>query len=141
MGVIGVQGVIGYTNAVSEHYAVVMPLINPNVKLFVQHETEMATGELFWDPEVNDWSTASIKDVVSSANIEVGDLFVTYGGAQIFPQGIPVGRIIEMEDLPGQDYKRIVIKLSEDFGRLHNGTVVTNKFAAEQEQLEKSMAE
>ncbi|MFT7157165.1 MAG: rod shape-determining protein MreC [Parvicella sp.] len=141
MGVIGVNGVIGYTQGVSEHYAVVIPLINPKAKLFVQHETEKATGELFWDPTVNDWSTASIKDVVSSANMEIGDLFVTFGGAQIFPQGIPVGRIIEMENLPGQDYKNIVIELSEDFGRLHNGIVVTNKFAAEQDELEKSIIE
>lgn len=47
--------------------------------------------------------------LTNSADIEVGDLLVSSGLGEVFPAGYPVGRIVQIQNQPGQPFAEITV--------------------------------
>ena len=140
MGVIGTKGVIGVVVASNNTFSTVTPIINSNFVLPVRHANSKTFGRLKWESD-DSFMTATVLDMPSSVTIDIGDLIETRGSAGIFPEGVPVGKVIEVEPVPGQTYQKIRIGLMEDFSSVYDVTLVKNIKKLEQLELEEKTME
>jgi rod shape-determining protein MreC len=138
MAVIGQKGVIGYTIAISESYAVVMPIINENFKLSVTHVNSNSFGLINWFPE-DGYQNASVIDIPISVPVALGDSLVTRGSDAMFPKGILVGIVISVDNETGESFQQVKIKLAEDFSIINKVKVVNYIKQQEIFQLENSI--
>ena len=55
--------------------------------------------------------------------------------ANDFPEGVPVGYVVEAEPLSGSGFYKVKIRLATDFNKLDHVYVINNRFREEQEEL------
>lgn len=134
MAVIGTQGVVGKTVAVSSSYATVKPIINQNFQMTARHKGSKKFGKLIWENDY--YYSATVIDVPSSVTIEIGDVFETRGDDGLFPEGVVIGKVTEVIPIEGETYQNVKLKLIEDFGSLYNVSVIKNHKSKEQLELE-----
>ncbi len=136
MGVVSGMGVVGVVLQVSDHYAIVLPVINSRSRVSCTIRRRGYFGVLRWyggDPSV-----AYVEDIPRHAHFRRGDWVETNGYSSIFPPGVPVGKIVEVyNSRDGMSY-RLKVWLANDFGSLRDVNVVTDKGAAERVQLLKA---
>jgi len=134
MGVVGMNGLVGIVRDVSPHFALVTSVLGNEFRTSVQLKNTGHFGLLAWD--TSDPATASLTDVANHVPVAPGDTVVTRGGDGIFPTGMPVGTVTEVEDDPGSNYHDIKIHLSEDLTRTAYVHVVTDLLKAERDTLQ-----
>jgi rod shape-determining protein MreC len=135
MAVIGNNGVIGYTIAVSEHYAVVIPVVNELFKLPVTHNLSSSFGLVSWTQQ-DTYQTATVIDIPISISVNVGDTIFTRGSDGMFPPGILVGTIIKVDNETGQSFQMLTIRLAENFDVLKKVKIVEFIHQQELQELE-----
>lgn len=133
LGVADQNGVIGIVSKVSEHYALVISLLNPKLRLSVMIKNNESFGSLVWDG--NDYRYAILEDLPRSVKFELGDTIVTTGYTTSFPKNVPVGRVAESYD-EGGSFLRLRIELFTDFNRINDVHVIVNDHQDEQLSLE-----
>ncbi|MBA3901309.1 MAG: rod shape-determining protein MreC, partial [Bacteroidetes bacterium] len=70
------------------------------------------------------------------AKLNIGDTIVTSGASTIFPDGIMIGTIAEYKLKDGDNFFKIDINISTDFGKLGYVYVIKNLMSQEQLDLE-----
>ncbi len=119
MGVLSPQGVVGVVVSVAAHYSVVLPLINPSMKLSCKLKNTGYFAYLQWNKQgVN---KAYLIDFPSYVPLSVGDSIVTSGFSTIFPEGILVGCVAQEEGNPNlrlDNHSQISIEISTSFESL-----------------------
>ncbi len=137
MGVFADDGVIGIVYMVSQHYSIVVPLLNSKSRLscIVNGDKNFAT--LQW--EGGDTEHSYLVDLQRYSKITEGDTVVTSGYSSIFPGNIPVGRIEKIEDSADGMYHRAKVKLFTDFTSISKVFLVGNEKSKEQKELEKKV--
>jgi rod shape-determining protein MreC len=140
MGVIGTKGIVGVTIASNGSFSTVTPVINANFVLPIRHANSMTFGRVVWE-EADSYLTATVIDIPSSVAVDIGDVIETRGSAGMFPEGVPVGKVLSVEPVSGQTYQIIQIGLVEDFSAVYNVTVVKNIKKFDQQDLEKQTME
>lgn len=124
MGVACGLGVVGVVYMVSEHYSVVIPVLNTKSNISVAIKKRGYYGHLSWAGGASD--IAYVTDVPRHAHFRLGDLIITSGYSSIFPPGIMVGKILHVfNSADGLSY-RVQIRLSTDFGNLRDVCVIDN---------------
>ncbi len=137
MGVACGNGVVGIVHLVSDHYAVVIPVLNTkNSRISCSIRNRGYFGYLHWyggDPCV-----AFVEDVPRHAKFKLGDWIETSGFSSIFPSGVLVGQIEQAyNSRDGLSYK-LKVKLSTDFGNVRDVCVISDKSIAERVALQKA---
>ena len=133
MGVVSGNGVVGIVYMVSKHYSVVMPVINSHSRVSCSIRGRGYFGYLHWTGGAS--NIAYVEDIPRHAHFKRGDWVETSGYSSIFPQGVIVGKILEVyNSRDGLSY-RLKVLLSTDFGRLRNVCVVNDKTIVEQATL------
>lgn len=133
MGVIGVEGVVGVVFKCTEHYSLVMPLVNGNSRLSCKLLRGGQIGYLQWHGA--DARYATLHDLPRYSNVEVGDTIVTSSSSSFFPEGIMVGLV---EDLyPSSDGSCVSLKvaLSTEFANLEHAFILQKMDADELKAL------
>lgn len=137
-GVISKDGVVGVVATVSDHYALVIPILNPAFAVSCKIKRNGYIGSLQWDGL--DYRYAQLTDIARHIEVKEGDTIVTSGVSDLFVADIPVG-VIEKDELNESDaYHQIKVALAVDFRRLTNVCVVQNQDREEIEQLEEQSA-
>lgn len=137
-GVISKDGVVGVVATVSDHYALVIPILNPAFAVSCKIKRNGYIGSLQWDGL--DYRYAQLTDIARHIEVKEGDTIVTSGVSDLFVADIPVG-VIEKDELNESDaYHHIKVALAVDFRRLTNVCVVQNQDREEIEQLEEQSA-
>lgn len=137
-GVISKDGVVGVVATVSDHYALVIPILNPAFAVSCKIKRNGYIGSLQWDGL--DYRYAQLTDIARHIEVKEGDTIVTSGVSDLFAADIPVG-VIEKDELNESDaYHQIKVALAVDFRRLTNVCVVQNQDREEIEQLEEQSA-
>ncbi len=134
MGVIGMNGLVGIVRDVSPHFALVTSVLGNEFRTSIQLKRTGHYGLLSW--ESDDPRTASMIDVANHVPIVVGDTVVTRGSDGIFPPGIMVGTVVEVNDDPGSNFHDIHIHLSEDLTRTAYVHVVIDLLKSERDSLQ-----
>lgn len=124
MGVACGTGVVGVVYMASDHYSIVLPVINVNSNISVMIRKRGYFGFLHWKGTPSD--IAYVDDVPRHARFAIGDYVVTNGYSSIFPPGIMVGKILHVfNSSDGLSY-RVQLRLSTDFGKLRHVCVIDN---------------
>ena len=129
MGVACGNGVVGVVYLVSDHYSVVIPVLNASSsRISCAIRNRGSFGYLHWyggDPSV-----AYVEDVPRHAKFKLGEWVVTSGFSSIFPSGVSVGKIEQAyNSRDGLSYK-LKIRLSTDFTNLRDVVVISDKSTA-----------
>ena len=124
MGVACGMGIVGVVYMASDHYSIVIPVINKNSNICVTIKKRGYFGFLHWKGGPAD--IAYIDDVPRHAKFALGDYVVTNGYSSIFPPGIMVGKILHVfNSSDGLSY-RVQLRLATDFGNLRHVCVIDN---------------
>lgn len=137
MGVACGNGVVGVVYLVSEHYSVVIPVLNTQMsRISCAIRDRNYFGYLNWDGR--DPSVAFVEDIPRHAHFKRGEWVVTSGYSSIFPSGVMVGRIEKVfNSADGLSYK-LQVRLSTDFGCLRDVCVISDQSFSERIWLQEA---
>ena len=133
MGVACGQGVVGVTYLVSDHYAVVMPVLNTASRISCAIRGHNYFGVLRWNGK--DAGVAYLEDIPRHARFKRGDWVETNGYSSIFPPGVLVGKIETVYNSDDGLSYRVKVRLSTDFGHLRDVVVVNDPSIVERTRL------
>lgn len=133
MGVACGNGVVGVVYLASEHYSVVIPVLNSRSNISVAIRQRGYYGYLHWDGK--DRNMAYVDDVPRHARFKLGDIVETSGYSAIFPSGIIVGQIQHVYNSSDGLSYRVQVKLTTDFGSLRDVCVIDNTIMKERIDL------
>lgn len=134
MAAISAHGAVGKVKSVSDHYAVLISLLNIDEHVSSVIKRTQNFGTVQWDG--GNARFADLLYIPRHVKPLVGDTIVTSGYNAVFPQGVLVGIIREVklkEEAPFYDLK---IELAQDFTKLSFVEIVKSNLKAEKDSLE-----
>lgn len=134
MGVITSNGIVGIVLNVSEHFATVQSLLHSETRVSAALEDSGAFGSLMWGDNY-DAQLGILKDIPNHVKVREGERVFT-SGFSLFPQGIPVGNVIQTGIAGGDSFLDIRVKLSTQFHNLKQVYIVVDILTDEKEMLE-----
>lgn len=134
MGVVDQDGVVGIIRAVSDRFAVAIPLINNAFIVSCRFQRTDHLASLRWDGVDNRF--AQLEDIARHVDVKQGDTLVTSGLSDAFPEGVRVGVVEEATLGENDQYYHIKVRLAADFRRLGYVQIIQNEARAEQRRLE-----
>ncbi|MCB0488995.1 MAG: rod shape-determining protein MreC [Cyclobacteriaceae bacterium] len=134
MAVISPAGVVGKVKSVSEHYAVLISLLNTDEYTSAMIKRTNHFGSVNWDGK--DPLYSQLNFIPRHADPAVGDSVVTSGFNAVFPEGIPVGVVSEVKLGPEAQFYEITVRLAQDFTKLAFVEIVRSNLKAEKDSLE-----
>ena len=137
MGVACGNGIVGVVYLASDHYSVVIPVLNTtSSRLSCSIRGRGYFGYLHWyggDPTV-----AYLEDIPRHARFNRGEWVETSGYSSIFPPGVLVGKMETVyNSRDGLSY-RVKIRLATDFANLRDVLVICDRNSAERVRLMKA---
>ena len=134
MGVACGNGIVGVVYLTSDHYAVVIPVLNTSAsRISCSIRGRGYFGYLKWYGE--DPAVAYLEDVPRHARFKRGDWVETSGYSAIFPHGVLVGRIETIFNSPDGLSYRLKVRLTTDFSCLRDVCVISDHSIAERSRL------
>lgn len=133
MGVACGNGIVGIVFMTSEHYSIVIPVLNSQSNISCTIKGRGYFGYLHW--KGGDASMAYVDDVPRHARFKLYDTIVTSGYSSVFPPGMLVGKILHVYNSSDGLSYRLKIKLSTDFASLRDVCVIDNSVMNERLEL------
>jgi rod shape-determining protein MreC len=133
MGVACGNGVVGIVFMTSEHYSIVIPVLNSQSNISCTIKGRGYFGYLHW--KGGDASMAYVDDVPRHARFKLYDTIVTSGYSSVLPPGLLVGKVRHVYNSPDGVSYRLKIKLATDFGSLRDVCVIDNSVMNERLEL------
>lgn len=133
MGVINGDGIVGRVKAVSNHYATIFSLLHTDMRISSALQPSGAFGSVRWigkDPD-----EATLMYIPRHVKVEPGDTVNTSGYNSLFPQGVMVGTVRDIQLQPNSAFYDIQVDLSTDFSTLAYVYVVRNNLQNELDSL------
>lgn len=134
MGVADHNGIVGIVERVSEHYAVVLPILNTKLRISCKVKGSNYFGSMIWDGE--NPHIAILEELPRHVDFVVGDTIVTSGYSTVFPEGLMVGTIYEYKKSRNDDFYSLKVRLTTDYSSLRYVRVINNALQKEQLTLE-----
>ncbi|MFA5301464.1 MAG: rod shape-determining protein MreC [Bacteroidales bacterium] len=138
MGVISSRGIVGVVSHVSDHYALVISLLNTQQHFTAELKKSGTFGTLRWDGV--DYRRVFLSEIPQHIEISVGDTVVSSVFSLVFPPGIPLG-YVKSGSLKRGTFLELEVELFEDFKSLHYVNVVSRYGAMEIRQLIENLQE
>lgn len=129
MGVVGIDGVVGVVYKCTEHYSLVLPLLNSNSSISCKVLGSDYFGYLQWYG--GDARYAMLHDLPRYADVRVGDTIVTSGSSSFFPEGVMVGVVEEVSPSSDDLYVTLMVRLKTQFAKLEHVFVIRKMDADE----------
>ncbi len=133
MGVISYDGVVGVVRSVSNHFSVIIPVINPKFRLGAKLKNSENFGSIMWDG--NNADVAQLREIPKHEIFVVGDTVIT-GFSRIFPEGIIIGYNKEMGTSMDDNFNTFNISLATNFHTLQHVLIIDDKYHTERTTLE-----
>lgn len=133
MGVACGNGIVGVVFMAGSHYSIIMPVLNVKTRISCSIRNRGYFGYLKWYGGTSD--IAYVEDIPRHARFKRGDWVETSGYSAIFPQGVLVGKIIEIYNSKDGLSYRLKVHLSTDFGNLRDVVVISDQKIAERAQM------
>jgi len=134
MGVVSIYGVVGIISTVSDHFSVIIPILNPKSKISCKLYKGNYYGSLSWDGR--DVQYANLEELPLHSEFQAGDTVVTSGYSTVFPAGVIVGTIAAHDNTSTQNFFSLKIKLATDFRGLKVVRVLKSDFRQERVVVE-----
>lgn len=134
MGVISGDGIVGIVKDVSDHFCSVISFLHKDSRISARIKKNGYIGSMVWGGY--DENIGTLRDIAKHVKVNKGDTIVTSSFSAIFPEGILIGIVTEVNPETGDNFQDIKVKLTTPFGKLTYVYIVTNLFKEEQEALE-----
>ncbi len=135
MGVVDQNGVVGIVNVVGKNTARIISILNPNLRISCKIKGGENFGSLIWDGKTPE--EAILEELPRHAQYNIGDTIITSGYSVVFPEGIPVGTIIDKMKDANDNFFSLRVKLLTDFSRLSTVRIISNNMKDEIIEVEK----
>ncbi|RHJ92475.1 rod shape-determining protein MreC [Parabacteroides bouchesdurhonensis] len=135
MGVVSERGVVGIVSTVSDHFAVVIPLLNPKFRLSCKVLGSSYFGSLSWNGRNAQY--ANLDELPRHVVFDKGDTIVTSGYSAVFPAGIIVGVVSDFRKQHDDNFYSLEVKLATNFRTLNDVRIIKNYRQAEQLDVER----
>jgi rod shape-determining protein MreC len=135
MAAINNDGAVGKVKSVSKNYAVLISLLNVDEQISCVIKRTNHFGSVRWDGLHMRYS--NLLFIPRHAIPMVGDSVVTSGYNAVFPEGVLVGIIREVNLKEETNFWDIRIELSQDFGKLSFVEVIKSRLKNEKDSLER----
>lgn len=122
MGVVSGNGIVGIISSVSENYSVVMSVLNSKSSISCRLRGSNYFGYLHW--QGGDVLYAQLDDVPRHADFEVGDSVETSGYSNVFPSGILVGTVEQINDSKDGLSYQLIVRLVSDLANIRDVAVI-----------------
>lgn len=134
MAVISAAGIVGKVKSVSDHFAVVTSMLNTDehVSSVLKRTGNFGTSQ--WDGI--DPQFVKLHYVPRHVKPEIGDSVVTSGYNAVFPEGILIGIVRQVDLKKEAQFYDIRVELAQDFGKLAYVKVVKSELKHELDSLE-----
>lgn len=139
MGVVCSQGVVGIVYMTSQHYSIVMPLLNEQCKISCRLRHSEYFGSLIWKHGYT--NVAYVTNIPRHVKVEQRDIVETNGYSDIFPPGLPIGRVHRKDDSEDGMSYLLRVKLFTNFTTLREVSVIANYRSEERLLLEEQAAD
>ncbi len=123
-GVVTEDGVIGIVHSVTSDYARVMSCLHRESRISAKLDGQDYNGYVIWRPY--DHRFARLMGIPKNARVSVGTKLVT-GNSIIFPEGHPVGEVVDVNLEAGSNFYDIKISLSADMSAIQAVYVCRHK--------------
>lgn len=124
MGVVDQNGIVGIVNVAGPHTARIISLLNSDLRLSCKVKGSDAFGSLVWDGRSP--RRAVLEELPRHVEFAPGDTIITSGFSDVFPEGIPVGTVIEQMRDADDNFYSLRIELLTDFATLSTVRVIRN---------------
>lgn len=133
MGVVDQSGVVGIVNVAGDHMARVISLLNETQHFSVKLKNTPFIGSLSW--KGSDPSIGYVEEMPRHIVYHIGDTIVTSGYSTSFPEGIPVGVILNRTRGADDSFFSFKVKLLPDFKALSTVRVIKDIYKSEIDSL------
>ena len=135
-GVITNNGVAGIVRKVGKRYSVAMSVLHRQTRISAKVKGLDFPGSLVWNTEEKKTRLFTLLDIPKHADVSVGDTVLTSGFSSIFPEGVMLGTIENIDLKPGNHAFEIGVTSKLDMANIQYVYIVKNLFKKEQEILE-----
>lgn len=139
MGVVADNKVVGMVSAVSDHYAIVLPLINTGMQISAKFKRGEQLGRITWDGNLS--NRVTLDEIPSHVKAHVGDSIVTSGHSETFPENILIGTVSKNKTQRIDGFNHVFVNLAVNYGTVKYVSVVSFKDNDEFKNLEKQVNE
>ena len=134
MGIICPDGVVGVVINVSDHWSLALSVLNSRWSINSKLLNTNYFGTLRW--QGNNPKVATLYEIPFHVNVNVGDTIVSSGYSSIFPEGVMIGVVSDVNNIKGDNFLQLKIDLSTNFSNLSFVNIVGNVFKEELMNLE-----
>lgn len=121
MGVMSYKGITGQIYEVFNNYSKVMSLLNSNIHVNARIKNTKCFGTLIWIRD--DFRIMHMYNIPTYINVNLGDTIETTNSL-VFPEGIPIGCVVQKKNNIKTRHWDLSIKLFEDMIQLHNVNII-----------------
>lgn len=136
--VINSKGIIGITDNSKSNYTRIQSILNRNSKINARLKNSSYFGSLSWNGK--NYNRVQLADLPRQAPLQIGDTIETGGKSAIFPEGIPIGYISEINQ-GNTANNTVTVTLFNDMSNLSYVYVIKNWDKLEIRSLENSTDE
>ena len=133
MGVVDQNGVVGIVNVTGDHMSRVISLHNETQRFSVKLKGSSFIGSLNW--RGRDATIGYVEEIPRHAVYKTGDTIVTSGYSTTFPEGIPVGVVLNRVHSNDDSFFTFKVKLISDFKALSSIRVIKDVYKSEIDSL------
>lgn len=133
MGVVDQNGVVGIVNVAGPHMSRVISLLNETQHFSVKIKGTSFIGSMVW--KGSDATIGYVEEIPRHARYSIGDTIVTSGYSTTFPEGIPVGVILNRVRSQDDSFFTFKVRLTSDFNALSAVRVIKDIYKNEIDSL------
>jgi rod shape-determining protein MreC len=133
MGVVDHNGVVGIVNVTGPHIARVISLVNETQHFSVKIKNTSYIGSLTW--RGGNPSIGYVEEIPRHSVYKMGDTIVTSGYSTAFPEGIPVGVILNRVKGNEDSFFTFKVRLLSDFKSLSTVRVIKDVYKEDIDSL------
>ncbi len=133
MAVLSPEGVAGVVTDVSSNFATVRPILHPESRISALVTPANQNGTVIW--EGSDPDVAYLEAIPQHSEINIGDSVFTNGFSNIFPKGLFIGTVKEVQVGNNASFLTIKVKLATKYTDVYTVYLVENLFKPEIDSL------
>jgi rod shape-determining protein MreC len=130
-------GLIGSVIGCSGHYAFIELIVNPDMRISGQALSSHIDGVITWEGG----NKFLLKNIPKNSGVELEDIVITSNYSNKYPERIPIGKIVSIEDDPGGVFLKVIVESLVDFTTLEQVFVLKYLPDPELENMIKEMDE
>jgi len=134
MGVATIDGVAGIIVAVSAKYSLAMSVLHKDSRISGKLKNNNQLVNVTWDG--NDYRIGVVEDIPTHVNLLQGDTVLTSGHSHIFPEGLMIGTIRDVDESYEQLFITGTLDFSNDFNGLYSAYIIQSFDRPEVQYLE-----